>query len=147
MPSTNFWHYRFLFFSGGGKVDPDPRRGGWTEAEQEFGEVDTEFWRRIGAAWSLPRNVPGGGGGTSSAGAPSPLLLPMVVNFGHGVGNAWRIQGEEVAVFGRSSTAAAAAGEGGGEKKDEREGFDFVVWFVGKLWQDERGKTNVNAIS
>lgn len=42
-----------------------------------------------------------------SAAGP-PLLLPLVVNFGHGVGNAWRIQGEEVAVFGRSALVSAA---------------------------------------
>lgn len=95
--------------SGGGQVDPDPGRGGWTETEQEFGEIDAEFWRRIGAAWHPPRSVPGGGGRGSSAGAP--LVLPLVVNFGHGVGNAWRIEGKEVAVFGRS--VAAAAGERG----------------------------------
>lgn len=101
----------FVSLPGGGEVDPDPGRGGWTEAEQEFGEMDAEFWRKIGAAWHPPRNVPGVSGRGS---APrSPPVLPLVVNFGHGVGNAWRIQGEEVAVFGRSASSVVA-GEGGG---------------------------------
>eukprot|EP00752_Nemacystus_decipiens_P002453 g2310.t1 len=94
--------------TGGGQVDPDPARGGWIETEQEFGEIDAEFWRRIGAAWHPPRSVPGGGGGGRGPSAGPPLLLPLLVNFGHGVGNAWRIEGEEVAVFGRSASAVAA---------------------------------------
>lgn len=95
------------YIPGGGKVDPDPGRGGWTEVEQEFGEIDSNFWSRIAAAWQPPRSVPGIHGG-GRGGSPPPPLLPLVVNFGHGVGNAWRIKGEEVAVF---RAAAAADGE------------------------------------
>ncbi|CAM9289135.1 unnamed protein product [Ectocarpus fasciculatus] len=103
--------------TGGGQVDPDPGRGGWQEVEQEFSEIDTEFWSKIAAVWQPPRSLPGGGRG----GTP---LLPLVVNFGHGLGNAWRIRGEEVAVFRGSRTAASAAagdapGQGG---KNERQG-------------------------
>ncbi|CAM9279878.1 unnamed protein product [Scytosiphon promiscuus] len=96
--------------TGGGKVDPDPGRGGWTEVEQEFGEIDSNFWSKIAAAWQPPRSVPGFGRG-GRGGAPPPPLLPLVVNFGHGVGNAWRIKGEEVAVFRAASAAVTADGE------------------------------------
>lgn len=67
--------------------------------EQEFGEIDAKFWSKIAAAKGPPRNVPGGGRSTP--------LLPLLVNFGRGVGSAWRIQGKEVAVF----RAPAPAGE------------------------------------
>ncbi|CBN78701.1 Mannosyl-glycoprotein endo-beta-N-acetylglucosaminidase, family GH85 [Ectocarpus siliculosus] len=96
--------------TGGGRVDPDPGRGGWQEVEQEFSEIDTEFWSKIAAVWQPPRSLPGGGRG----GAP---LLPLVVNFGHGLGNAWRIRGEEVAVF-RASRAADDDATGEGDKNE-----------------------------
>ncbi len=92
-------------------MDPDPEKGGWTETEQEFGDIDTEFWSKISAAWQPPRNVPAVPGG---AGTAAPPLLPLLVNFGHGVGSSWRIQGEEVAAFGEASRVAA--GETGDEK-------------------------------
>lgn len=66
--------------------------------EQEFGEIDSDFWSRIATSWQPPRSVPGFGRG-GRGGVPPPPLLPLVVNFGNGVGNAWRIKGEEVAVF------------------------------------------------
>lgn len=73
--------------SGGGKVDP-ATGGSWREVEQEFGDVDAGFWAKIAAAWQPRRPVP-------FSLQPS----PMVVNFGHGVGDAWRIQGQEVTSF------------------------------------------------
>ncbi|CAN0505755.1 unnamed protein product, partial [Ectocarpus sp. 12 AP-2014] len=85
--------------TGGGQVDPYPGRGGWQKVEQEFSEIDFKFWSKIAAVWQPPRSLPGGGRGRGP-------LLPLVVNFGHGLGNTWRICGEEVAVF-RASTAAA----------------------------------------
>ncbi|CAN0009123.1 unnamed protein product [Laminaria digitata] len=61
----------------------------WKEVEREFGNVDEAFWAKVTAAWPPPRPVPGPGG----------AVLPLVVNFGNGVGEAWRVRGEEVAVF------------------------------------------------
>lgn len=84
--------------SGGGRVDPGKGED-WREVEHEFRSVDAEFWDKVGAAWDRPRPVPrapeDGRGG----------CVPLVVNFGRGVGNAWRIRGEEVAVFGAASPA------------------------------------------
>lgn len=93
--------------SGGGQVDPSKGQS-WREVEQEFGDVDAEFWAKVAAAWHSPRPVPGpvyssGGGGVAS--------LPVVVNFGGGVGDAWRIRGSEVAVM--CATPSGERGTGG----------------------------------
>ena len=88
--------------SGGGRVDPSKGLS-WGKVEGDFENVDGEFWAKITKAWHAPRPVPGSLGGSEDCAA-----IPLVVNFGCGVGEAWRIVGEEVAVFG---TIPPAAGE------------------------------------
>ncbi|CAM9647193.1 unnamed protein product [Ascophyllum nodosum] len=95
--------------SGGGRVDPSKGLS-WGKVEGDFENVDGEFWAKITKAWHAPRPVPGSLGGSEDCAA-----IPLVVNFGCGVGEAWRIVGEEVAVFGTIPPAA------GHDEKSHRE--------------------------
>lgn len=81
----------------GGVVDPS-RGQGWTRTEQNFQHVDNEFWSKIAAAWHSPRIVEGslGPGGT---GDEKLVGSPIVMNFGRGMGDRWRICGEPVAAY------------------------------------------------
>lgn len=91
--------------TGGGRIDPDKGLD-WREVEKSFGKVDGVFWAKIAAAWLSPRPLPGPLSGSGDCAA-----LPLVVNFGCGVCNCWKITGEEVSVFG--AMPAAVSGEKG----------------------------------
>lgn len=87
--------------AGGGRVAPGLEHG-WGEVERAFGDVDAEFWAKVAAAWQPARPVPG----------PC-AALPVVVNFGRGVGDTWRIRGREVAVFCTSPSGERVKSAGG----------------------------------
>lgn len=81
-----------------GRVDPSEGRD-WSQVEREFDSVDGEFWSKIAAAWAPPRPMPGVSRGSGGGVPRGSGVLPLVVNFGRGVGDACRIAGEEVAAF------------------------------------------------
>lgn len=100
--------------SGGGRVSVDPDTGvpgDWKAVETAFSGVDAKFWGKVAAAWHAPRRIPGfgdgGGWGGGPQGSGGMMCWPVVVNFGDGVGDRWRVEGNEVASFGDGGTASA----------------------------------------
>lgn len=122
--------------SGGGRVAPSKGQD-WREVEQELCDVGAKFWGKVTAAWHAPRASPGPLGGSGEG-----KSVPLVVNFGRGVGSIWRIRGEEVAAFCAAPGGERCAGEG---RRQDGGGCFFSVCFcfdrlVGAILFGGRGK-------